>query len=100
MQTIFNVAETAKTVHLMNNILRTADVYVTTAERQILASIFMRLIDSKANVEDMDESHKKCFALISHVLYKAYSKAFKVNKENYDDNDGGSSSSGCDLSEA
>lgn len=64
-----------------------------------MASIFMKLIDSKAKVEDMDDSHKKCFALVSHVLYKAYSKAFKVNKENYDDNADGSNSSGCDLSE-
>ena len=99
MQKLFNVGETEKTVHLLNNILRTADVYVTTAERQIIASIFMRLIDSKANVEEMDDSHKRCFALVSHVLYKAYSKAFKVSKENYDDNDDGSSSSNCDLSE-
>lgn len=50
MQKLFNVRETEKTIHLMNNILRTADVYVTTAERQIIASIFIELIDSRGKV--------------------------------------------------
>jgi hypothetical protein len=75
MQKILNFGSTEKSIILWNNILRTADVYATAAERQIVSKILFLLLDSKERIEEQDEQCKRCFTLASHVMYKDCSKA-------------------------
>lgn len=45
-----NLAETEQSRHLWTNILRTADVYSTTAEKQVVASVLIELLEGRGRV--------------------------------------------------
>jgi hypothetical protein len=54
MKRHFNLSETPASVFLWNNIVRSADIYVTSAERQIFSSIFILMLDEKGVINDKD----------------------------------------------
>jgi hypothetical protein len=80
-----NLAENEQSRHLWVNILRTADVYSTTAERQVVASVFIDLLESRGRIGEGDQECRRCFSLVAHVLYKAYSKMRTIAEEDYGD---------------
>jgi hypothetical protein len=45
MKKYFNLSDTPASVFLWNNIVRSSDIYVTSAEKQIFSSIFILVLD-------------------------------------------------------
>lgn len=65
--------------------MRSPDIYITSAEKQIFSSIFILILDEKGAINEKDLESRHCFTMTSHVLYKTYSKALKGVEEDYGD---------------